>query len=75
MDKNKYDKWVNKYCKCDLSHFQIEEGSQNRTMLSHKEVVFATISQEENKELQALTKEERLNFLNGHWNFYMAIND
>ena len=75
MEKDKYNKWVNKYCSCVLAHFQIEKGSQNQIMFSHKEVVFARISIEEYNIFNSWTKKERLNFLNGYWNFYVAIND
>ena len=71
MKADLYKKWKDKYCKCDISHFKI---IGNR--IYHKGVWFNTFHfEEELKDFNNFTEQEKLNFLNGSWNFYMAIQD
>lgn len=71
MKANLYKKWENKYCKCDISHFKIVDNK-----IYHKEVWFNTFHfEEELIDFNNFTEQEKLNFLNGSWNFYMAIQD
>ena len=71
MLKGKYEKWKNKYCKCDISHFKIDLVG----CIMHKKVHFANLEQDEIDEFNAMTEAEKVEFLNGYWNYYMVMMD
>tara|TARA_Y100000310_G_C20393461_1_gene673938 strand:- start:17 stop:250 length:234 start_codon:yes stop_codon:yes gene_type:complete len=77
MDKNQYKKYINKYCKCDLSHF-VEDMTllhKNKIGFKHKGVNFMSLNKDEYSIYNNWSLEEQTNFLNGYWNFFMSIND
>jgi len=69
-EKNRYAKWRNKYTKTRLEDFKIE-GKE----ISYKSMHFMDFEEGEEQEFEKLADVEKNNFLNGAWNFYMAIND
>jgi len=77
MEKNKYEKYKNKYCSCKPMHF-IEDMTllnKGKIRFKHKGVNFMSLTRKEYNIYNNWTKKEQIAFLNGYWNFYLFITD
>lgn len=74
MNWNADMKLLNKYCKCDMTHFTVEQR-QNTYFYKHKGVEFYSMSQDWYDEFLTLNKDAQGVFLNVKWNLFMWIND
>jgi hypothetical protein len=62
--------WINKYCKCDETHFEI-----TREGVKHKGVLFLVFECENDyNNLINMDERDKYDYLNGEWNFYTAMN-
>lgn len=77
MNKEQYNKYKDKYSTPKIIDFVLDmkELKQGKIKLSHKGVLFASLTKEEYNIFDSWNKQEQLNFLNGYWNFYRAMMD
>lgn len=67
---NSTRKWLNKYCKCDKTHFELtDEG------VKHKGVLFLRFKGENERVNLLNLLDDGYDYLNDKWNFFMSIND
>lgn len=78
MEKDKFKKWRKRFISnANPTDFSLDMTNlkENKVILKHKEVKFASLNRDEYNLFENWNKKEQLQFLEDYFNFYMSLMD